>query len=472
MSLPNPRETEAYLAWGRAHRQRHQIVRPVAGAALHEAVGAERAPVLAHGRGRSYGDSCLNDGGVLLDTGRLDRFVAFDRATGLLEAQAGVRLAEVLAHDCRPAADGSAWFPPVVPGTRWLTLGGALANDVHGKNHHREGSFGCHVPGFTLLRGDGGSLACSAERNPELYRATIGGLGLTGLVLDLKLQLRRVPGLMLLAEDVRMDSLDEFYALSAESEAGWEYSVAWVDCLASGRAVGRGIFSRANHAPGPVGEAAPLGSRLSVPVAPPFSPLNRLTLRAFNALYRRKLGWRRRSLRLSAYAPVLFPLDAIAGWNRLYGRRGFFQYQCVLPPESARDSVAEMLETVARAGEGSFLAVLKTMGPRRSPGLLSFPMPGTTLALDFPNRGAETLALLDRLDAITQAARGRLYPAKDGRMSPAAFSAGYPDGELARFRESVDPAFSSSFWRRVGGGGAAAENAATAAAPSRDLAAA
>jgi FAD/FMN-containing dehydrogenase len=470
MSSPASRETEAYLAWGRAHRHRHQVVRPAAGAALHAAVSTGRAPFLAHGRGRSYGDSCLNEGGVLLDTGRLDRFVAFDRATGLLQAQAGVRLAEVLAHVCRPAADGSAWFPPVVPGTRWLTLGGALANDVHGKNHHREGSFGCHVPGFTLLRGDGASLACSAERNPELYRATIGGLGLTGLVLDLKLQLRRVPGLMLLAEDVRMDSLDEFYALSAESEAGWEYSVAWVDCLATGRSLGRGIFSRANHAPGPSARP-PRSTRGSLCLCPallaaepphladvqrPLPPQARLAPPLLAAL---------------AYAPALFPLDAIAGWNRLYGRQGFFQYQCVLPPENARDGVAEMLETVARAGEGSFLAVLKTMGSRRSPGLLSFPMPGTTLALDFPNRGAETLALLDRLDAITQAARGRVYPAKDGRMSPAAFAAGYPDGELARFRDSVDPAFSSSFWRRVGGG-AAAENAAAVAAPSRDLAAA
>lgn len=444
--------TDAYLAWGRAHRHRHQVARPAGAEGVRAALeAANSSPVLAHGRGRSYGDSCLNEGGVLLDTGRLDRFLAFDPATGLLEAQAGVRMADVLAFVCRPAADGSAWFPPVVPGTRWLTLGGALANDVHGKNHHREGSFGCHVESFTLLRGDGSTLPCSPERNPELYRATIGGLGLTGLVLDLKLRLRRVPGLTMVAEDLRIGSLDEFYALSAESEAGWEYTVAWVDCLATGRDLGRGIFSRANHAPGPVGEVAPLDARISVPFAPPFSPLNRLTLRAFNALYRRKLGWQRRVTRLSAYEPVLFPLDAIAGWNRLYGRRGFYQYQCVLPPESARAGVAEMLATVARAGEGSFLAVLKTMGSRRSPGLLSFPVPGTTLALDFPNRGAETLALLDRLDAITTAARGRVYPAKDGRMSPAAFTAGHPEADLARFRGCVDPAFSSSFWRRVGG---------------------
>ena len=270
---------------------------------------------------------------------------------------------------------------------------------------------------------------------------------------------------MLVTEDIKIASLDEFYALSAESEAGWEYTVAWVDCLARGRELGRGIFSRANHAPGPVGPTASLDQRLAVPVSPPWSPLNGFTLRLFNALYRRRLGWRRRARHLAAYAPVLFPLDAIGGWNRLYGRHGFYQYQCVLPPDTARDGIAELLDSVATAGEGSFLAVLKTLGDQRSPGLLSFPRPGTTLALDFPNRGPSTLALLDRLDRITLAAGGRVYPAKDGRMSPAMFAAGYPG--LGRFRDSVDPAFSSSFWRRVGG-----PAAALAELPASELAAA
>jgi FAD/FMN-containing dehydrogenase len=445
---------ERYLAWGRVHRHGHDVVRPTDAEAARVALTTASVPALAYGRGRSYGDSCLNADGLLLDTGGLDYFIHFDSTTGLLQAQAGVRLAEVLACVCRPAQDGSAWFPPVVPGTRWVSLGGAVANDVHGKNHHRFGSFGCHVPGFTLLRSDGRTLGCSPEENAELYRATIGGLGLTGLILDLKLQLRRVPGLLLVAEDLRMGSLDEFYALSAESEPGWEYSVAWVDCLARGSAVGRGIFSRANHVPGPVGPTASLRPRLSVPLAPPFLPLNRSGLRLFNSLYARRLGWRQRSLRLAAYAPVLFPLDAVGSWNLLYGRRGFYQHQCVLPPEAARDGVAEMLETVARAGQGSFLAVLKTLGTRGSPGLLSFPMPGTTLALDLPNRGAPTLALLERLDDITLAARGRVYPAKDARMSAAVFAAGQPG--LARFSASVDPGFSSSFWRRVIPAGAAA----------------
>jgi FAD/FMN-containing dehydrogenase len=441
-------ERTDFLSWGRAHRFAHaEVARPRGLAGARAALRDARKPALAFGCGRSYGDSCLNEGGLLLDTGGLDRFLAFDPATGLLEAEAGVRLADVLATVCRPDPDGSAWFPPVTPGTRWVSLGGAVANDVHGKNHHRFGSFGCHVPRFTLLRGDGRLLACSAEEDAALYRATIGGLGLTGLILSVSLQLRRVPGLMLLAEDIRFGNLDDFYALAAESEGGWEYTVAWIDCLARGRSLGRGLFSRANHVPGPVGAVAPLGTSRAVPFAPPFSPLNQTSLRAFNALYFRKLGLKRRARRLTDHAPSLYPLDAIAGWNRLYGSRGFYQYQCVLPPATARDAVAELLGAIAAAGEGSFLAVLKTMGPKRSPGLLSFPMPGTTLALDFPNRGVPTLTLLDRLDAITLAARGRVYPAKDGRVSAAAFAAGYP--ELERFRRSVDPAFSSSFWRRV-----------------------
>jgi FAD/FMN-containing dehydrogenase len=441
------------LAWGRAHRLWHRTARPRSIADAAAALRCAEGPVLAYGGGRSYGDSCLNGNGLLLDMRGFDRFLAFDPTTGLLEAEAGVRLADILACVCRPGADGSAWFLPVTPGTRWVTLGGAVANDVHGKNHHRFGSFGCHVPGFTLLRSNGRTLACSPGENQELYAATIGGLGLTGLVLAIKLQLRRVPGLMLLAEDIRFGSLDEFYTLSAESEAGWEYTVAWVDCLAKGRALGRGIFSRANHASGPIGSVAPLSTRLAVPFALPVSPLNRLSLRLFNSLYWRRLGRCQRALRPTDYAPGLYPLDVIAGWNRLYGRRGFFQHQCVLPAATARDGVAEILRTTAAAGEGSFLAVLKTMGKRRSPGLLSFPMPGTTLALDFPNRGAATLALLDRLDRVVLAANGRLYPAKDGRMSAATFAAGHPT--LERFRRSVDPGFSSSFWRRVTGGNAA-----------------
>lgn len=439
------------LAWGRTHHFRHILARPSNSAEAIALLKTCAGPVLGYGQGRSYGDSCLNDGGLLLDTGSLDHFIAFDPCSGLVEAQAGVTLAEVLACLCQPSPDGSAWFPPVTPGTSWVTLGGAVANDIHGKNHHRYGSFGCHTPDFKLLRHDGQLLHCSAEQNEDLYRATIGGLGLTGLILSVSLRLRRVPGLMLVAEDIRFGGLDEFYELAAESESGWEYTVAWIDCLARGKAVGRGVFSRANHIPGPVAVISSAETKVAVPFAPPISPLSPITLRLFNSIYWHRLGMRGRTRRIMPYARSLYPLDAIGRWNLLYGRRGFHQYQCVLPPATARDGIAELLECIARSGEGSFLAVLKTMGRRSSPGLLAFSREGTTLALDFPNRGTSTLALLDRLDAIMMMAGGRVYPAKDGRMSAGTFAAGYP--ELSRFRRSIDPGFSSSFWRRVAADG-------------------
>lgn len=449
----------ARLAWGRVHRFEHEIWQPRTPAALVDTVAAAGRPLLAHGLGRSYGDSCLNEGGILVDMTGLDRFQTFDSATGVLRVEAGVRLAAIVDLLARRAApDGSAWFLPVSPGTAFVTVGGAIANDVHGKNHHRLGTFGSHVRAFHLLRSDGSVRRCSASENGELFRATIGGLGLTGIILDAELQLRHVPGLAVDNEDLRFDGLGAFEALSAAAVTSHEYTVAWIDCLAQGRHLGRGIFSRANHVPGPAA-LPPAGSpRLALPFEPPVSPLSRISIAAFNALYWRRFWPRRQRRQRLPVTAVLYPLDFIADWNRLYGRRGFYQYQCVLPTATAGDGIAELLRTIARAGDGSFLVVLKTLGDRPSPGLLSFPMSGTTLALDFSNRGAPSLALLDRLDRITEAAGGRLYPAKDGRMSGATFRFGYP--ELDRFAEQIDPAFSSSFWRRMALPVAAARSAA------------
>jgi FAD/FMN-containing dehydrogenase len=410
-------------------------------------VAREHQPVLAYGRGRSYGDSCLNGGGRLLDTGGLDHFVEFDEETGVLRVEAGVVLGEIVdLLGRRQEVDGGGWFLPVSPGTSFVTVGGAIANDIHGKNHHRMGSFGCHVRALRLLRSDGEIRHCTPKLNPELFRATIGGLGLTGVILDADLQLRRVPGFSVVNEDIRFDDLDTFYALSAESVASHEYTVAWIDCLARGRHLGRGLFSRANHVPGPT-VLPPTGApKLRMSWEPPVSPLNRLTVSAFNALYWRQFWPRRRRERRLPVTATLFPLDGIADWNRLYGRRGFYQYQCVIPSPAAA-AVRELLTIVAGAGEGSFLAVLKVLGERQSIGHLSFPMAGTTLALDFPNRGGRTLDLLDRLDRVTTAAGGRLYPAKDSRMSGTTLRAGYP--ALDAFAAQIDPAFSSSFWRRI-----------------------
>ena len=397
---------------------------------------------LPHGNGRSYGDSCLNPGGVLLHARGLDRFLEFDPANGLLRCEAGVTFAEIIELTLPQG-----WFLPVTPGTRHVTVGGAIANDVHGKNHHRAGNFGHYVSRFELLRSDGQRRICSADDSDPMFAATVGGLGLTGAITWAELRLKRVPGPWMETETIRFDRLDDFFALSAQSAGSHEYTVAWIDCLARGRSLGRGLFLRADHAPGEPSDACPSSSpRLGMPFAPPFSLVNRLSLRPFNWLYYHRQRARRRRATMH-YAPYFYPLDGIRDWNRMYGARGFLQHQCVLPPAHARDGVEALLREISASGTGSFLAVLKEFGDIPALGMLSFPRPGTTLALDFPNTGPAVFALLDRLDAIVDAAGGAVYPAKDARMSGAHFRKAFPRWE--ELRTHIDPRFSSGFWRRV-----------------------
>lgn len=427
-------------SWGNlAYAPPREVLRPPSRQRRLSAV----RPLLVRGNGRSYGDVCINSGGTLIDARGLDHFMAFDVGTGVLRVEAGALLADIL-----DLVTPHGWFLPVTPGTRFITVGGAIANDVHGKNHHRAGTFGRHLNCFELLRSDGQRLQCSATENSQLFAASIGGLGLTGLITWAEICLQRVASLMIEQVQQRFHGLEEFFALNGAAEAGSEHTVAWIDCLA---AKPRGIFISGNHvsagapadasrSPGGLNPGKPSRS-LRIPVTLPFSPVNRLSLRAFNSAYFK------RPLAQGAvhYLPFFYPLDGILEWNRMYGRAGFFQYQCVLPGDGS--ALAEMLRSIAASGEGSFLAVLKTFGDVPSPGLLSFPRPGANLALDFPNRGSRTLRLFERLDAIVAAAGGRLYAAKDARMPGSLFRAGYP--ALEQFVEFIDPAFSSNFWRRV-----------------------
>lgn len=426
-------------SWGRYPKTAQAIV---ALAGRSRPLPPFQGHALPHGNGRSYGDSCLDPGGTLLHARSLDRFIAFDPATGTLRCEAGVTLAEIIDHVLPQG-----WFLPVTPGTRFVTVGGAIANDVHGKNHHRTGSFGHHVLRFELLRSDGSRRECAPSDTDGFFAATIGGLGLTGVVTWAELQLRRVPGRYLEAENIRFGTLDEFFELSRESAITHEYGVAWIDCLATGAARGRGHFTRADHAPQATDERGKEpGKPLAMPFTPPLSMVNRLTLRPFNSLY----YWRqpqRRKRAATHLLPFFYPLDGIRDWNRMYGRAGFLQYQCIIPPANARDGVDALLAEIAHSGSGSFLAVLKEFGGQPSRGLLSFPRPGTTLALDFPNSGPAVFALLDRLDHIVDEAGGALYPAKDARMSAASFQRAFPAWRA--FGEFIDPRFSSGFWRRV-----------------------
>ncbi|HEY1588109.1 MAG TPA: FAD-binding oxidoreductase [Rhodanobacter sp.] len=426
-------------SWGRYPRVNQTVVDL---ADRHRQLPAVDGSLLPYGNGRSYGDSCLNAGNTVLRTRGLDHFIAFDTASGVLECEAGLLLSQIL-----DLVVPQGWFVPVTPGTRFVTIGGAIANDVHGKNHHRAGNFGRHVLELELLRSDGNRRICSRNENPEWFAATIGGLGLTGLITRARIQLRRIAGPWMSTEVHRFDNLAGFFRLSEQSDRDYEYTVAWIDCVARGKALGRGLFTRANHAPAhPDRRPTAPASRLRMPFTPPLSLVNQLTLRSFNALYYNR---QRRPVvhATTHYEPHFYPLDGIGEWNRIYGPRGFMQYQCVVPPVDADRRIAQLLEVIAASGSGSFLAVLKQFGNLASPGMLSFPRPGTTLALDFPNQGTRTLTLLDRLDDVVAAAGGAVYPAKDARMSGAHFRQYFPVWES--FRPFVDPHFSSSFWRRV-----------------------
>lgn len=425
-------------SWGRLRRVPHEVVRP---AFLDEARAAARAngaPFLCFGMGRSYGDVCLNENGRLVVTDMLDRILLFDRERGILRAEAGLTLDRLLR-----VTVPQGWFAPVVPGTKFVTLAGAVANDVHGKNHEQAGTLGAHVTALGLARSSGEVLTLSREENAELFAATIGGLGLTGVMLWVELQLQPIRSAMLDTETMALDDLAAFFRTAEESK-GWPYTVAWIDCLAKGGAAGRGFFIRARHA-----EAGELsvhgGPRLAAPIDAPGGLLNAATIGLFNLAYRHRpfvLGEKR-----VHYDPFFFPLDAVARWNRLYGPRGFFQHQSAVPMASAFETLRKLLELTAEFGEGSFLVVLKLFGDKPSPGILSFPMPGATLALDFPNKGETTRRLLDRMADVVLGAGGRLYPAKDATMSAQAFRAGYPQWRTVEAQR--DPAMMSDFWRRV-----------------------
>jgi FAD/FMN-containing dehydrogenase len=427
-------------SWGRYPRAAQHVITL---AAPDQPLAAGAGLSLPYGNGRSYGDSCLNDGGNLLHTRRLDHFIAFDPASGVLRCEAGVQLDDILA-----LVVPQGWFLPVTPGTRFVTVGGAIANDVHGKNHAVAGTFGHHVRAFELLRSDGERLVCTPETHPDWFSATIGGLGLTGLITWADIALRRIDGPWMNTGTIKFRNLDGFFGLSAESEKDYEYSVAWIDCVARGKSTGRGLFTRGNHAPGALGRRdAARSSPLAMPFTPPVSLVNPVSLRAFNALYWHR-QWRERREAIEHLQAFFYPLDGIAHWNRMYGPRGFLQYQCVVPPPVAAEATAELLRRIAAAGTGSFLAVLKQFGSRPSLGMLSFPRPGTTLALDFPvDRGGRVFGLLDSLDEVVSGAGGAVYPAKDARMSGPHFRRYFPAWE--KFLPFIDPSFSSSFWRRV-----------------------
>ncbi len=398
------------------------------------------SPYTIYGLGKSYGDVCLTEEGTLLISKGLDRLIEFNVMKGTIKSESGVSLDEILrliTHE--------GWFIPVVPGTRFITIGGALANDIHGKNHHKTGSFGNYVRKFELLRSDGERIVCSEKNNQELFYATIGGLGLTGLITWVEIDLISIANKFMQTRRDRFEHLDDYWLLNEQLEDKWDYTVAWIDCMAREESLGRGVFHSGNHSVQEDSLPKYRGIRLPFPMELPFSLVTNLESKLVNNLYY-KLNSRKEDL-LKHYQPFFFPLDSINSWNRVYGKRGFFQYQCVIPPENSKVGAKEILRTIKKSNQNSYLGVLKDFGDIRSKGLLSFPRPGTTLALDFPNKGEETLELFNKLDSIVSEFKGALYPAKDARMSGEMFRASFPKHE--EFSKFIDPKFSSNFWKRV-----------------------
>jgi decaprenylphospho-beta-D-ribofuranose 2-oxidase len=418
--------------WGRTSGGAMTACRPERVSELRERVreGPADGGRIAYGAGRAYGDAALNSQGRVILTRRLNRMLAFDGDSGVLGTEPGVTFNDLLAVFLPRG-----WLVPATPGTAFATLGGAVANDIHGKNHDRVGSFGDHLTWIDLMLPSGEIVRTTDSERPELFRATIAGLGLTGVIVGIGLRLMRVPSSAVRVRERRCRDLDAFLAALAEARQRATYSVGWIDGLAKGRELGRGLLEEAEPATETVTDTPQRARR--VPMDAPGSVLNPITIGLFNAAYYRRVPVGGRE-RIVPYRRFLYPLDAISDWNRIYGRGGFFQFQCVLPDASAPRGIRLLLEEIAGSGRASFLAVLKTLGAEGR-GYLSFPMRGYTLALDFPRRGGVE-DVLRRLERLTLDHGGRIYLAKDAVLSPEGFRAMYPKlPEFQAVLDAIDP---------------------------------
>ncbi len=406
--------------------------------------------IITRGLGRSYGDAAVNGGeGVIVMTG-LNRMLSFNSQTLELECEAGVCLGEILNHF---APRG--YFLPVVPGTKFVTVGGAIANDIHGKNHHRDGTFSNYVNHMRILMANGDVVECSPSDNNDLFWSTVGGIGLTGIILTARIQLIRIPSAYMEVDYQYCGDLDEILAMMTATDKNYAYSVAWVDCLARGKHLGRGILMQGNHAiPGKLPDklrTMPFKAKshtINLPVQFPNWALNSWSVKVFNSLY--STLNRMKSREYEPYEAFFFPLDSIQNWNRMYGKQGFGQYQATFPYENV-DGLVKLFEKLSQSRRASFLAVLKSFGSSGN-GLLSYPFPGFTLALDLPNRD-NLSGFMRSLDAILLDYGGRIYTAKDFSTDAATFAVMYPRfDEFLALKEQFDPEnrFSSSMSRRLG----------------------
>jgi FAD/FMN-containing dehydrogenase len=435
--------------WGRYPRRLGTVSCPEE---VAEALPPRAGRMIARGQGRSYGDAAMLEDGMVMLTERLTRVGSFAEESGVLKAEAGTTLAEVI-NEFLPRG----WFPAVVPGTKFVSLGGCVAADIHGKNHHRDGTFGAHVKEIEIVLADRSHLLCSPETDAELFWGTIGGMGLTGIITAVAFQLIPVESSYLVVQHHQAKDLEASFDALSDQARDDHYTVAWIDCLAKGSRLGRSVLMRGHHV-----KPDDLPARLRQTPYPkprrqlnlgfdlPSWTLNSLGMTAFNALYYLLQG-RRRQPFIADYESFFFPLDRIGNWNRIYGKRGFVQYQCVLPAAEAYQGIRALLDALVAAGRSSFLCVLKRFGPAGK-GLLSFPIEGYTLTLDLPVNDRGLFAFLDGLDAIVLKHGGRVYLAKDARLGAETFRAMYPRfEEWLRIKSKTDPEnrFDSDLARRL-----------------------
>ena len=420
--------------WGRlpGHEQWVQDRKP------EDAVSPERDTSLAFAYGRTYGDACLADNGRAICLSESDHIQHFDPQSGQITCQAMVSLSNILEH-----VVPQGWCLPVSPGTGYVSIAGAIANDVHGKNHHVAGTFGRHVIDFELSRSDGSLVLCSKQQNPDLFGATVGGLGLTGIITRARLQLIPIQSSYFEVIHRPFERLDGYFEAADALNREYDYTVAWFDCAAHGKHMGRGVFMAARHAGTEFGLKMDQAPGVSVPFTPPVSLVNQYTVALYNRYYYYRHSRNAGQTHIQPLRQYLYPLDAIGHWNRIYGRKGFRQFQCVVPEPR---TIQCIIEAISKARLGSFLAVLKQLDDIPSPGLCSFPSAGTTLALDFPNH-SRLPPFLETLTTLVLDAGGRLYPAKDSEMSGDVFRACYPN--WAKLEQARDPALCSRLWRRV-----------------------
>jgi FAD/FMN-containing dehydrogenase len=447
--LNRPATTTRLSGWGANLRADCLLREPESPGEVASAM--DRAGTIARGLGRSYGDAALNAGGQVLGLRRLDRYLAFDAEDGILTCEAGVTLEQII-RDFTPGG----WFPMITPGTKFVTVGGCIANDVHGKAQHAQGCFSASVEAMTVLLASGEVVRASREENADLFWATFGGMGLLGVVLTARVRLRRIETTYFRQKSIQVGDLEAMLAALEENDRTFSYSVATLDVTATGPQLGRGVVTVGEHATRaelPVRLAAdPLRvsgpPKLTVPFELPEVTLNPLSIRLVNAYIQSTL---RRAPAFGHYEGFFYPLDMIAHWNRGYGRRGFAQYQFVIPFADGLRRMREILGVILSSGELPFLNVLKRFG-KESGGLLSFPREGYTLAIDFPIRG-NTVALLRRLDGMVLDAGGRVYLGKDSYLEAATFRAMYSavDRWLA-VKAKYDPqgVFTSDLARRLG----------------------